>query len=618
MQDRVPLYPGRVKLNPVSGQENTYDMVRADAPTQVGTPLSKDTFLKDSTAALFGLGTDAVPDDAFNSLAKSAGCIIAEYPASIAVKAGDVCDVENGQAVTKYTAEPTVKNKLYNTSLSKNGFVTKINKDYFLVSYSDNNITARYHLISAKTGNQVGSYLITKSTANTNGAKSFRLTDDMFVLGVSSNSILYFNTASIVSKQIQLNKEASIGSGTSSYWAATRLNDSQFFLAYLSGNSTYCTVGTVTDKKIYFSSVISFDFKSYYQELITISDSKVLMLYQDLTNKDVKAVIFSVSGSVISMGEQISLGMVDTYQGGLSYTKYRENQYIISRNRISPDNGNGIWLALLTISGDTCSVGPVSVAFPDESTSPTNAFGGVFSIRDRYFILQRQNGRVSEVTVSGNSIVVSDSYYDLLTGSEALNQCTVCDSDDGFTVVFYYNGTDGPTSYTLDCYKDLISGRIINTASTAIALNSAEPGETVTLVYDGNISTDIKNGTRIDSNGVKGEVIEGKLSVFSKFAAESGTRIETGRYYGTGTYGVDNRSSLTFAFKPKMVLIQCEEGGSERLSWQDGVSCCYFFSGSTDYAQYTNISGNTLTWYNGNNAAFQVNDKRYYRYIAIG
>lgn len=43
MQDRATLYPGRVKLTPVSGQENTYDMVRADQPTQEGTKLSKAT-----------------------------------------------------------------------------------------------------------------------------------------------------------------------------------------------------------------------------------------------------------------------------------------------------------------------------------------------------------------------------------------------------------------------------------------------------------------------------------------------------------------------------------------------------------------------------------------------
>lgn len=68
MQDRVPLYPGRVKLNPVAGQDNTFDMVRADEPTQEGTPLNKATLLKDYTANLLGLPNTAVPDDAFLAL----------------------------------------------------------------------------------------------------------------------------------------------------------------------------------------------------------------------------------------------------------------------------------------------------------------------------------------------------------------------------------------------------------------------------------------------------------------------------------------------------------------------------------------------------------------------
>lgn len=62
MQDRVPLYPGRVKLVPVAGLTNTYTMTRDDHPTQEGTPLNKATFLSDATAALYGLGDDAVPD----------------------------------------------------------------------------------------------------------------------------------------------------------------------------------------------------------------------------------------------------------------------------------------------------------------------------------------------------------------------------------------------------------------------------------------------------------------------------------------------------------------------------------------------------------------------------
>lgn len=70
MQDRIPLYPGRVKMTPVAGQANTFDTVRADDPTQEGTPLNKATLLKDATAALFGLGTGAVPDDVFAELGK--------------------------------------------------------------------------------------------------------------------------------------------------------------------------------------------------------------------------------------------------------------------------------------------------------------------------------------------------------------------------------------------------------------------------------------------------------------------------------------------------------------------------------------------------------------------
>ena len=72
MQDRVPLYPGRVKLNPVSGQANTFDLTRADQPTQEGTPLNKASLLKDATAALFGKTNAAVPDDILNLLSKSA------------------------------------------------------------------------------------------------------------------------------------------------------------------------------------------------------------------------------------------------------------------------------------------------------------------------------------------------------------------------------------------------------------------------------------------------------------------------------------------------------------------------------------------------------------------
>ena len=93
MQDRVPLYPGRVTLTPVAGQANTYDMARADQPTQEGTPLNKATLLKDATAAKFGKDTSAVPDEVLDVLSKSV--LEGTYP---------VVDVYAGQNWKKGTA----------------------------------------------------------------------------------------------------------------------------------------------------------------------------------------------------------------------------------------------------------------------------------------------------------------------------------------------------------------------------------------------------------------------------------------------------------------------------------------------------------------------------------
>lgn len=81
MRDRVPKYPGRVRLTPVPGQNNVYDMVRADQPEEAGTPLNKQSLLTDETAEEIGLqpGDNPTPNDALYHLA-----------AHTAVKAGDI------------------------------------------------------------------------------------------------------------------------------------------------------------------------------------------------------------------------------------------------------------------------------------------------------------------------------------------------------------------------------------------------------------------------------------------------------------------------------------------------------------------------------------------------
>lgn len=46
VKNRVPKYPGRVKMTPVSGQVNIYDMERADDPREEGTPINRELFMQ--------------------------------------------------------------------------------------------------------------------------------------------------------------------------------------------------------------------------------------------------------------------------------------------------------------------------------------------------------------------------------------------------------------------------------------------------------------------------------------------------------------------------------------------------------------------------------------------
>lgn len=69
MKDRTPKFPGRVKLEPVAGQTDTYDMTRADDPDDTGTPFNKRTMLQDSTAKFLQLNVaNPFVDDALRQM----------------------------------------------------------------------------------------------------------------------------------------------------------------------------------------------------------------------------------------------------------------------------------------------------------------------------------------------------------------------------------------------------------------------------------------------------------------------------------------------------------------------------------------------------------------------
>lgn len=69
MKDRTPKFPGRVKLKPVAGQTDTYDMTRADDPDDTGTPFNTRTMLQNSTGRFLRLPyANPLVDDAFRHM----------------------------------------------------------------------------------------------------------------------------------------------------------------------------------------------------------------------------------------------------------------------------------------------------------------------------------------------------------------------------------------------------------------------------------------------------------------------------------------------------------------------------------------------------------------------
>lgn len=71
MKDRNVQHASRFRLTKVPGTDDVYDLIPAPGEVyEEGTLINKSALLKDATAALFGLGTDAVPDDALAALSR--------------------------------------------------------------------------------------------------------------------------------------------------------------------------------------------------------------------------------------------------------------------------------------------------------------------------------------------------------------------------------------------------------------------------------------------------------------------------------------------------------------------------------------------------------------------
>lgn len=121
MKDRKSKYPGRVKLTPVDGQADIYDMTRADEPEEPGTPVNKQTLLTDEAAELVGLdsGDNPTPNDAIAHLGKYTARKVGDILETVRMDVGDRWLLCNGDVIPD-GAYPTLRDALpYNTEWHK-------------------------------------------------------------------------------------------------------------------------------------------------------------------------------------------------------------------------------------------------------------------------------------------------------------------------------------------------------------------------------------------------------------------------------------------------------------------------------------------------------------------
>ena len=97
-------------------------------------------------------------------------------------------------------------------------------------------------------------------------------------------------------------------------------------------------------------------------------------------------------------------------------------------------------------------------------------------------------------------------------------------------------------------------------------------------------------------------------------------RIAWGTYTGDGTYGTANPTSLSFDFKPELILVGCQQENAGIRSWMlrpvtKALACC----GANIQLTWTETGVSWVTQASANPHTHQNNTEGYvYHYVALG
>ena len=589
-ENRVPLYPGRVTLTPVSG--NTYDMERADQPTQEGTPLNRDTLRK--------LQAD-----------------IRTYPiaSGYTISAGDVVDIdENGELVQTISAEGNLEIVIQQNNTSYIT-ATKLNDDQVLciVSYTDQINYSTAILVDAESGERI------KNNNFPGGVNTLtscaRLNDTKFIAGwasglryyavvgqVSGDSITYGSNA-MVSTTSSADEEVFLVTLDENRTAFVGVFSGQLKVVVLSIDGTTITAGqeypVSNGRGIGNISATLLPDDSSGNKRICVCFSKELSGYKG------SAIIVSIdSNNAVTLGTEIAFD--ESNINSLSCTS-RENLIVVAY----AVNAVG-YVIPLTANGNSLTIG-TRVQFWEQAYHPA-----ICTLSDR-FLLAYARG------IGGYAVIISENNGALTSGEQyqynlpETERISVVTTSNNQVIVAYKdvgNNSYGTTT-VLKVRGTQIAGSFITNSTQTIALQSGNAGESIEVIFSGTVAASfVSEGSIISSDGVYGVgVLDGVLQVWGKDRPEL---IKTGSYVGTGTSGEANPNVIQTDAPARIVYIFANNVSNDTIdlgifirgmalgfSWRR-VNMSEGNASSGAYSMPT-FSDTEISWYSTTNQITQFN-----------
>ncbi|WP_349932873.1 hypothetical protein [Flavonifractor plautii] len=561
------------------------------------------------------------------------------YPiaAGQSIQAGDVVDVVEGQVQKSATPVANVETVFDNGAATLGTSVLRLSDNLNVVCYLYQNGSTYWpcvHLIddTGKVVGQTNRQVI--ENVHASNIMAARLSDTQFVVGFASSQNVFLSVGTVSGESINLGSRytlMALQSGWNCDICIVPFSENQAFVVTCNGSNNYpsgsilsISGSTITKGAWTHPDGVG---RPGVMSAARLPDSdgkkRVCVCFNDVNdgNKG-KAVIATIdSSNVVTWGSVVTIVPSDV--NGTSCASVGSVIYVVFHTIVYILNDNLSVLGQEKYDTNTYSDTRLTLTSFDNF-----AVGTYFG---------KNNTDAAVIRWDGEKVSISEPYSFSPVGYA--NYISTARISNDRMIVAYQSAGSGNygTTTILTVSGNQIAGSFIDGSQDAIALKSGTAEQSIEVVYSGTVAADwVTEGQVISSPGVYGAgALDGVLQVWSK-DRPVGTKIVTGSYIGTGTYGEGNPNSITFDFTPILFWVVkyrvegttyfSQEMSESPMIYTPILSENYtegggFYDDAAASRSYAKVAdnGKTIIWYHKENANKQLNSSGYaYYYLAIG